>query len=186
MLATVARVISSVDRDAVFEIIIEPLVGPPLVLPMFMIVVDPRSPPVPMLIVLVVAVATAPVEILVVLVAVPVYPTVSAVELANAPNVAPLSIDVVNVGAVANTNRPVPVSSDITLANSADVVAENTESLLLVYVTVPPLPNATDELSVPVNVNVLLAVNVLPSAIVKVECYFVDTGCRCNTKYRSN
>ena len=33
----------------------------------------------------------------------------------------------------------------------------------------PPAPNATDDESVPVNVRVLLAVNVLPSAIVNVD-----------------
>src|SRR3569623_990484 len=39
----------------------------------------------------------------------------------------------------------------------------------VVYKTVPPAPNATEEPSVPVNVRVLEAVSVLPSAIVSVE-----------------
>jgi hypothetical protein len=38
----------------------------------------------------------------------------------------------------------------------------------LVYTTVPPAPNATEDESVPVNVKVLLAVKVFPSAIVNV------------------
>ena len=92
------------------------VVVPPSASPMLMLVVDPATPPVPKLIVLVVAVATAPVEIFVVLAAVPVYPSVSAVELANAPKVAPPSIEVVNVGAVPNTNTPLPVSSVIAVA----------------------------------------------------------------------
>ena len=76
---------------------------------------------------------------------------------------------VVKDGLVPNTNAPLPVSSDITPANCKLVVAANCASVPPVYATVPPLPNATDELSVPVNVNVLLAVNVFPSAIVNVE-----------------
>ena len=42
-------------------------------------------------------------------------------------------------------------------------------SVLVVYNTVPPVPNATLDPSVPVNVRVLLAVRVLPSAIVNIE-----------------
>ena len=76
---------------------------------------------------------------------------------------------VVSVGDVSNTNFPEPVSSEITPASSADVVAANTDNLFAVYATVPPAPNATDDVSVPVNVNVLLAVRVLPSAIVNVD-----------------
>jgi hypothetical protein len=76
---------------------------------------------------------------------------------------------VVNVGEVANTSNPEPVLSDITPASSADVVAANTDSLLAVYVTVPPVPKATEEASVPVKVKVLLAVKVFPSATVIVE-----------------
>lgn len=48
------------------------------------------------------------------------------------------------------------------------MVVAKTERLLLVYVTVPPAPNATELESVPVKVKVLLAVKVLPSAIVSV------------------
>jgi len=78
-------------------------------------------------------------------------------------------VGVTIVGEVANTSKPVPVSSEITPASSAEVVAENTDNLFDVYVTVPPVPNATDDVSVPVKVKVLLTVNVLPSARVKIE-----------------
>jgi hypothetical protein len=75
----------------------------------------------------------------------------------------------VNVGPELNTRTPPdPVSSEMTPANSDDVVAANTESLFAVYATVPPAPNATEEASVPVKVSVLLTVRVLPSAIVRV------------------
>ena len=109
---------------------LEIAVVPPTEAPKVILVVELAAPPVPMLIALIVAAATTPVEILVVLAAVLVYPSVSAVELAKAPNVAPLSIDVVNVGAVPNTNAPLPVLSLITPANSAEVVAANADSLL--------------------------------------------------------
>ena len=61
-----------------------------------------------------------------------------------------------------------PVSSLITPANSLELVEENALNLFDVYVTVPPVPNATLDPSVPVNVKVLLAVNVFPLAIVSV------------------
>jgi hypothetical protein len=50
-----------------------------------------------------------------------------AVPLAGVPNAG-----VTNVGEVANTNDPVPVSSEITVFSSAEVVAANTEILLVV------------------------------------------------------
>ena len=112
--------------------------------------------------------------------------TVVAVVLIKSKLVDPVVIDVVNAGLVPNTNTPVPVSSEITVASSADVVAKNADSLSLsVYATWPPALNANVELSVPENatelvtVNVLLsvpatviellAVNVLPFAIVSTE-----------------
>lgn len=49
------------------------------------------------------------------------------------------------------------------------MVAANAERLFVVYVTVPPAPNATELPSVPVNVSVFDAVSVLPSAMVSVE-----------------
>ena len=73
------------------------------------------------------------------------------------------------VGFVANTNAPVPVSSLITLASSADVVAAKAFNLFATYATVPPLPKATEEESVPENVSVLFAAKVLPLAIVSVD-----------------
>ena len=91
-------------------------------------------------------------------------PVVDKLVAFAAPNVG-----VTRVGLVANTRLPEPVSSEITPASSADVVAANTLNLLAVYATVPPVPNATELASVPVKVSVLLAVNVLPSAIVNVE-----------------
>ena len=78
-------------------------------------------------------------------------------------------LGVTRVGLVAKTSEPEPVSSLITPANSAEVVAACTDNLSLVYTTVPPVPKATELASVPVKVKVLLAVKVLPSAIVKVE-----------------
>jgi hypothetical protein len=68
-----------------------------------------------------------------------------------------------------NTNNPDPVSSLITPASSLEVVAENAFNLLEVYVTVPPAPKLIVEESVPLNDNVLLIVNILLSAIDKVE-----------------
>ena len=102
---------------------------------------------------------------------VPVTPVDSGrpVQFDSVPLVGVPSIGVTNVGVFANTSAPVPVSSLITPASSADVVAANALSLLVVYVTVPPAPNATELASVPVKVSVLLAVNVLPSAMVNVE-----------------
>jgi hypothetical protein len=76
---------------------------------------------------------------------------------------------VVRVGLVPNTREPDPVSSEITPANSLEVVAAKADSLLAVYATVPPVPNATEEPSVPVKVRVFDAVKVLPSAIVRVD-----------------
>ena len=105
-------------------------------------------------------------------VAAPAKLTVVAVALIKLKVVLPVVKLVVIAGLVPNTKTPLPVSSLITPASSADVVAENALNLLLVYVTVPPSPNATDgvaEVSVLVNVTLLLAVSVFPSAIVKVD-----------------
>src|SRR3990167_8853815 len=46
-------------------------------------------------------------------------------------------VGLVRVGLVANTKRPVPVSLEITPANSAEVVAAKSESLLAVRANVP-------------------------------------------------
>src|SRR3990167_7742102 len=89
-------------------------------------------------------------------------------EVAREVPVAAPRTGVTRVGVSAKTKAPDPVSSEITPSSSAEVVAAKTDNLLLVYVTVPPAPKATDELSVPVKVKVLEAVKVLPSAIVKV------------------
>lgn len=89
-------------------------------------------------------------------------------EVAREVAVATPRAGVVKEGEVPKTRAPLPVSSEMTPSNWADVVAANTERLLAVYATVPPPPKATDEASVPVKVRVLLAVKVLPSAIVRV------------------
>lgn len=89
--------------------------------------------------------------------------------MVRVPLVGVPSNGVVKVGLVAKTKAPVPVSSEMTPASCADVVAANWLRLPPVYATVPPAPNATEEPSVPVNVSVLLAVSVFPSAIVSVD-----------------
>lgn len=66
-----------------------------------------------------------------------------------------------NVGDVAKTRAPDPVSSEITPANCALVVAANCANVPPVYATVPPAAKFTDELSVPLNVSVLDIVSVL-------------------------
>ena len=78
------------------------------------------------------------------------------------------TVGVVKAGLVAKTARPEPVSSDRTPANWAEVVEANCARVPPVYATVPPLPKATEELSVPVKVRVLDAVRVFELAIVRV------------------
>ena len=74
------------------------------------------------------------------------------VQLVNVPEVGVPNNGVVRVGDVANTKRPVPVSSDITPANSDDEVAVNALSLLPVVVKVPANGNVTLEAAVVVSV----------------------------------
>lgn len=90
------------------------------------------------------------------------------VQFDKVPDVGVPRTGVTSVGVLANTKAPVPVSSESTPANSDDDVEANALRLFDVYATVPPAPNATELESVPVSVNVLLAVNVLPSAMVNV------------------
>ena len=94
-------------------------------------------------------------------------PTLPADALPTA--VVPTMLGVLMVGDVPNTAKPVPVSSDSTPSNCADVVAANTDKLLLVYATVPPPPKATELESVPVKVSVLLNVTVLLAAVTSAE-----------------
>ena len=75
------------------------------------------------------------------------------VQLVRVPEVGVPNNGVVRVGDVANTKRPVPVSSDITPANSEEEVAANTLSLLPVVVKVPAVGNVTLEAAVVVSVN---------------------------------
>jgi len=107
-------------------------VPPPKDDPKLILVVDPAAAPVPILMILVVAVAVAPVEIFSVEAAVLLYPSVKAVADPKAVNVAPESIEVVNVGDVPNTREPEPVSSEIIPKSSAEVVAANALNLLAV------------------------------------------------------
>ena len=58
-------------------------------------------------------------------------------------------VGVTRVGLVANTRAPLPVSSLITPASSAEVVAANTLSLLLVKATVPELAGRVITVPVP-------------------------------------
>lgn len=74
---------------------------------------------------------------------------------------------VTSVGVFAKTREPLPVSSEMTPASSAEVVAAKTLSLFDVYVTVPPVPKATEDASVPVKVKVLLTLRVLAFVMVK-------------------
>ncbi len=68
---------------------------------------------------------------------------------------------VTSVGVSLNTAKPDPDSSLSTPRNSAEVVAANTDNLLATYATVPPVPKATEELSVPVSVRVFATERVL-------------------------
>jgi len=74
------------------------------------------------------------------------------VQLVKVPDVGVPNNGVVRVGEVANTKSPLPVSSDITPANSEDEVAANTLSLLPVVVKVPAVGNVKLEAAVVVNV----------------------------------
>jgi hypothetical protein len=58
--------------------------------------------------------------------------TGSPVQFVNVPLAGVPNAGVTNVGDVANTNAPEPVSSEITPANSADVVAAKADSLFAV------------------------------------------------------
>jgi len=65
------------------------------------------------------------------------------VQLVRVPEVGVPNNGVVRVGEVANTKRPLPVSSEITPSNSEEEVAANTLSLLPVVVKVPAVGNVT-------------------------------------------
>jgi hypothetical protein len=94
----------------------------------------------------------------------------SPVQFVRVPDVGVPNNGVVRVGDVANTKRPVPVSSDITLINSEEEVAANTLSLLPVVVKVPAVGNVTLEAAVVVSVRpkAPTVVRVEPSANAKV------------------
>ncbi len=80
------------------------------------------------------------------------------------------NIGVTNVGDVANTASPDPVSSEITPANCAEVVAPNTPKLLAVVAKVPVVGKVRVVLAVAVKVveNPPSVARVLPSARDKV------------------
>ena len=92
------------------------------------------------------------------------------VQLVNVPEVGVPNNGVVRVGDVANTKSPVPVSSDITPANSEEEVAANTLSLLPVVVKVPAVGNVTLVAAVVVRVKLFApeVTRVEPSANVSV------------------
>jgi len=92
------------------------------------------------------------------------------VQLVRVPDVGVPNNGVVRVGDVANTKSPLPVSSDMTPANSDDEVAANTLSLLPVVVKVPAVGKVTLEAAVVVRVKLKApaVARVEPSANVKV------------------
>lgn len=81
-----------------------------------------------------------------------------------------------NVGEVANTSNPLPVSSDITPANSDDDVDAKADNLLLVGANVPDVGNVTFVVPVVVNVNAFAPEVVRAPANVMVlpDCCNVD------------
>jgi len=79
----------------------------------------------------------------------------SPVQLVRVPEDGVPKAGVTRVGEVANTKAPLPVSSDMTPSNSAEVVAANTLSLLPVVVKVPAVGNVTLVVAVVVNVKLL-------------------------------
>jgi len=85
------------------------------------------------------------------------------VQFVRVPEVGVPNNGVVRVGDVANTKRPLPVSSDITPANSEELVAANTLSLLPVVVKVPAVGNVT------LVVAVVVKVKLCPPEVAKVE-----------------
>ena len=94
----------------------------------------------------------------------------SPVQFVKVPEVGVPNNGVVRDGDVANTKSPLPVSSDITPANSEEDVAANTFSLLPVVVKVPAVGNVTLVAAVVVRVrlNAPAVAKVDPSAKVKV------------------
>ena len=91
-----------------------------------------------------------------------------ALNKANVPE--PVVTLVVKSGEVANTKAPLPVSSEITVANCEDVVDVNTPRLLPVVVNVPAVGNVTLVAAVVVSVKLKApaVAKVDPSANVKV------------------
>ncbi len=92
------------------------------------------------------------------------------VQLVRVPEPGVPNAGVMKVGELLNTKRPEPVSSEITPASSADVVAANTLSLFPVVVNVPAVGNVTLVAAVVVSVKLLApeVAKVDPSAKVKV------------------
>jgi hypothetical protein len=75
------------------------------------------------------------------------------VQLVRVPEDGVPNAGVTSDGEVANTNAPLPVSSEITPANCNEVVAANTLRLLPVVVNVPAVGSVTLEAAVVVRVN---------------------------------
>jgi hypothetical protein len=93
------------------------------------------------------------------------------VQLVRVPEDGVPKAGVTRVGEVANTKDPLPVSSDITPANSDEEVAANTLSLLPVVVKVPAVGNVTLVAAVVVSVRLKApeVAKVDPSTKVKVD-----------------
>jgi hypothetical protein len=87
------------------------------------------------------------------------------VQLVRVPEPGVPNTGVMKVGVLLKTNRPLPLSSDITPANSAEVVAANTLSLLPVVVKVPAVGNVT------LVVAVVVKVKLCPPEVAKVELF---------------
>ena len=92
------------------------------------------------------------------------------VQLVRVPEDGVPNAGVTSVGEVANTNAPLPVSSDMTPANCNEVVAANTPRLLPEVVKVPAVGKVTLEAAVVVSVRpkAPTVVRVEPSANAKV------------------
>jgi hypothetical protein len=92
------------------------------------------------------------------------------VQLVRVPEFGVPNTGVTRVGVLANTKAPVPVSSEMTPANSEDVVAAWIDNLLPVVIKVPAVGKVTLVAAVVVSVKLLApeVANVDPSANVKV------------------
>jgi len=87
------------------------------------------------------------------------------VQLVRVPEVGVPNNGVVRVGEVANTKSPLPVSSEITPANSEEVVDACILSLLPVVIRIPAVGNVT------LLTSVVLSVRLKPPTVARVELF---------------